>query len=304
MPFDADLPPQFLPRDPFRGSSARASGLITPGVLREPRFRRLFPTSSPPMPNVTLILRARAAYLLVEGRGAIGGYAAAELLGASCGPKNAPVDLVVPGGAYRPHPGLTIHRGLLAPDEIDGRSRRGHRAPTHGLRPGLRPTAGRSGGGRRRPQPRPPVRPADVAGLRPAISAPRAARSWTTLSGWPTASRSPRWSRIRLIVVFDRTHPVCNTPSDRIPRHGLPGDPALDRVDGEAHLTQERALRDLTAGLSQRQRLDGPAVHPRSQVLYRPWEVAARSMRYQVRPPAGRRPRQGAGVLIVVPAGR
>jgi len=36
MPFDADLPPQFPLRDPFRGYSARASGLITPGVPRPP----------------------------------------------------------------------------------------------------------------------------------------------------------------------------------------------------------------------------------------------------------------------------
>ena len=119
MPFDADLPPLFLSRDPFRGSAARAAGLITPGVLRGPRFRRLFPDVYVPADvDVTLTLRARAAYLLVEGRGAVGGYAAAELLGASCGPEDAPVDLVVPGGAYRDRSGLTIHRGLLAPDEI------------------------------------------------------------------------------------------------------------------------------------------------------------------------------------------
>jgi hypothetical protein len=28
---------------PFRGSEAIAAGLLTPGVLRGPRFRRLFP---------------------------------------------------------------------------------------------------------------------------------------------------------------------------------------------------------------------------------------------------------------------
>ena len=63
MPFDADLPPQFLPRGPFRGSAARGSGLITPGVLRGPRFRRLFPDIYVPADvDVTLTLRARAAY--------------------------------------------------------------------------------------------------------------------------------------------------------------------------------------------------------------------------------------------------
>jgi uncharacterized RDD family membrane protein YckC len=66
---------------------------------------------------------AGAAYLLVDGRGVIGGYAAAELLDASCGPEDAPVDLVLPGRAYREHPGLVVHRGLLLPDEttaVDG----------------------------------------------------------------------------------------------------------------------------------------------------------------------------------------
>lgn len=107
------------PTLPFRGSDAVADGLITPGVLRGPRFRRLFPDVYVDAGmEVDLALRARAAHLLVAGRGAVGGYAAAELLDASCGPDDAPVDLVLPGGAYRQHPGLVVHRGLLAPDEI------------------------------------------------------------------------------------------------------------------------------------------------------------------------------------------
>ena len=112
------------PTRPFRGSTAVATGRVTPGVLRGPRFRRLFPDVYVTADvEVDLALRARAAYLLVEGRGFVGGYAAAELLGASCGPADAPVDLRVPGRAYRARPGLVIHRGLLAPDEtttVDG----------------------------------------------------------------------------------------------------------------------------------------------------------------------------------------
>ena len=51
--------------------------------------------------------------VLADGRGVIGGYAAAELLDASCGPEDAPVDLVLPGGAYREHPGLVVHRAAV-----------------------------------------------------------------------------------------------------------------------------------------------------------------------------------------------
>ena len=104
------------PARPFGGSAAVAAGLVTPGVLRGPRFRRLFPdVYVGARVEVDLALRARAAHLLVEGRGVVGGYAAAELLGASCGPDDAPVDIVLPGGAYRQRPGLVVHRGLLAP---------------------------------------------------------------------------------------------------------------------------------------------------------------------------------------------
>src|SRR4051812_38754062 len=103
---------------PFRGSAAVASGLLTPGVLRGPRFTRLFPDVYVGAAVVVdLTLRARAAYLLVDGRGVIGGYAAAELLDASCGPRDAPVDGVVPGRADRAHPRPGRRRGLLVPDQ-------------------------------------------------------------------------------------------------------------------------------------------------------------------------------------------
>jgi hypothetical protein len=76
---------------PFRGSAAVAAGLLTPGVLRGPRYRRLFPdVHAPTALKNDLALRARAAGVLVAGRGVVAGYAAAELLGASCGPPDAP----------------------------------------------------------------------------------------------------------------------------------------------------------------------------------------------------------------------
>jgi hypothetical protein len=94
---------------PFRGSAAIAAGLVTATVLRGRRFRRLFPdVYAPAEPDPDLALRARAAGLLVAGRGAVAGYAAAELLGASCGPADALVDVLMPG-RYRCE-GLWVHR--------------------------------------------------------------------------------------------------------------------------------------------------------------------------------------------------
>ena len=101
----------------FRGSAAVAAGLLTPGVLRGPRYRRLFPdVHAPAAAEPDLALRARAAGVLLDGRGVVAGYAAAELLGASCGPRDAPVDVLVPH-SYR-CAGLRVHRGRLPADEL------------------------------------------------------------------------------------------------------------------------------------------------------------------------------------------
>lgn len=109
----------------FRGSTAVAAGLVTWGRLRGPRFVRLFPdvyavsTGAPP----TLALRSRAAALLVQDRGVLSGYSAAELLGASCGPFHAPAEVTLLRGRQRAHPGLLVHRDALAPREtwrVDG----------------------------------------------------------------------------------------------------------------------------------------------------------------------------------------
>jgi very-short-patch-repair endonuclease len=103
---------------PFRGSLAVAAGLVTPAMLRGPRFRRLFPDvyvlASVP---VTLALRSRAAHLLANGKGVLAGYSAAELLNASCGPADAPAELVLPH-RMRSRPDLWVRQELLLPDEI------------------------------------------------------------------------------------------------------------------------------------------------------------------------------------------
>ena len=80
---------------PFRGSAAVTAGLLTWNVLRGSRFRRLFPDIYvPSVVEPTLALRSRAAALLVGERGVLAGYSAAELLGASCGPADAPAELL------------------------------------------------------------------------------------------------------------------------------------------------------------------------------------------------------------------
>jgi hypothetical protein len=104
---------------PFRGSWAVQRGLLTERVLRGHRYRRLFPdiyllASAP----ADLAVRSQAAALLVPEQGVLSGYSAAELLGARIAPPDANAELTVPGGDLREQPGLTVHRDLLADDEI------------------------------------------------------------------------------------------------------------------------------------------------------------------------------------------
>jgi very-short-patch-repair endonuclease len=104
---------------PFRGSEAVAAGLLTHAMLRGPRFRRLFPDIYVPADaEVDLTLLSRAAYLLVAGRGALGGYSAAELLEASCAPLGAPAEVVVPH-RLRSRPGLLVRQDELWTDEVE-----------------------------------------------------------------------------------------------------------------------------------------------------------------------------------------
>lgn len=107
---------------PFRGSWGVARGLVTKAQLRGPFYVRLFPDvyvhrSVPTTPAV----RARAAALLVQPcRGAAAGWSAAEVLGASCGPWNAPAEVVAPGH-LRPRPGLVVRQaGLQDTGVADG----------------------------------------------------------------------------------------------------------------------------------------------------------------------------------------
>ena len=101
----------------FRGSEAVAAGVLGRGELAGPRFRRLFPdVYAPAGLKVDLAARSRAAHLLVEPRGVLAGYSAAELLGASCGPPNTPAEVLCPRSRRR-LPGLIVHSDALATGE-------------------------------------------------------------------------------------------------------------------------------------------------------------------------------------------
>ena len=104
---------------PFRTRDAAAAGAPTRGALAGPRFRSPFrgthiDASAPD----DLVSRAHAAALLVEDA-VIGGYAAAALHGADCGPRDAAVDLVVGPRRLRPRSGLAVHQSLLRPEEVE-----------------------------------------------------------------------------------------------------------------------------------------------------------------------------------------
>jgi very-short-patch-repair endonuclease len=103
----------------FRGSLAVAAGLVTRDRLRGPAFRRLLPDIYVRAGGETdLLLRALAAYRLVEGRGVLAGYSAALLLGADCAPhRDVPAEVIVPGGGRRAHPGLLVRRDRIADGE-------------------------------------------------------------------------------------------------------------------------------------------------------------------------------------------
>ncbi|MFC5064353.1 hypothetical protein [Actinomycetospora atypica] len=108
-------------RGPFRADEALARGGITRGRLAGPTVTRLLPNVHAPADQVptTLAERARAAVLYVRGTPpVVGGFAAAELLGASCGPRDAPVDLVVGPRRVRPRSGLVIRQDVLDPDDV------------------------------------------------------------------------------------------------------------------------------------------------------------------------------------------
>lgn len=103
---------------PFRGTEAVSAGLVTRRVLRGPRYRRLFPdVYAPASLAPDLALRSRAAYLWAGGQGILGGYSAAQLLGADCAPRDAPAEVILSRTHCRAPAGLLVRQDRLADDE-------------------------------------------------------------------------------------------------------------------------------------------------------------------------------------------
>lgn len=236
-------------RRPFRGTRAVAAGVLTPKMLRGPRFRRLFHDVYVAADvEVGLALRSRAVYLLVEGTGVVGGYSAAELLGASCGPKDAPAEVVSPT-RMRVRPGLLVREEVVPPGE---RWRVGEILVTSPLHTAFRLAC------------RLPLTEAVVAvdalthrysldpwnvvrfGYR-YLGAPGSGPVPEVIRLADPLAKSPMETRIRLAVRFDGPPmPVLQHP---VGAHDL--DMAYPDVllaveyDGREHLTAERARRDL-----------------------------------------------------------
>lgn len=106
--------------DVFRGSTALEAGLVTRSALYGPQFRRIYPDTfvaarlAPP----DLRLRSLAAHRYTRDQGILAGYSAAELLGASCAPRNAPAEVIVDHHGQRGPTGLVLRRERITPDEI------------------------------------------------------------------------------------------------------------------------------------------------------------------------------------------
>lgn len=104
---------------PFLGSAAVAAGLVTPAELRGPRFVAVFRDVFVPADlDLDLVQRSRAAHLLLPADGALGGYSAAAVLGAPCGPPNAPAEIVAPRGDVRKRRGLVVRQCSLDPADV------------------------------------------------------------------------------------------------------------------------------------------------------------------------------------------
>lgn len=266
-------------RRPFRGTHAVAAGVLTPKMLRGPRFRRLFRDVYVAADvEVDLALRSCAAYLLVAGSGVLGGYSAAELLGASCGPEQAPAEIVSPT-RMRSRPGLLVREELVPPGE---RWRVGEVLVTSPLHTAFRLAC------------RLPLVEAVVAvdalthrfALDPwavvrfghrYLGAPGSARLPEVARLADPLSESPMETRIRLAIRFDGLPlPVLQHPAGAYDLDmAYPEVLLAVEYDGREHLTPERARRDL-----ERQAFPTAAGWTvlrfrAADVLHRPWVVAA-----------------------------
>lgn len=92
---------------------------MSPGRLREPALRALFHHVyvRADLP-VDIALCSRAAFLLVGGGAWWVVTRPRSCWGAACGPRDAPAEVIVPGGRQRTVRGLRVCRERLDPDEV------------------------------------------------------------------------------------------------------------------------------------------------------------------------------------------
>jgi very-short-patch-repair endonuclease len=234
---------------PFLGSTAIARGLVTRAQLRGPRFRRLYrDVYVLATVEIDLALLSEAAFVLTRGTGVLGGWSAAELLGASCGPEDAAAEIIVPG-RRRTQARLRVREEVLPAGEIT-------------VVDGIRVST--------------PIRTAFDLGRRPPlVEAVVAVDALSRVGGFPSGELitfgydhlGAPGSRL-LVAAIALADPLSGSPMETRIRlamreAGLPtpvlqhpvGPYALDlaypelllaiEYDGREHLTQERAMRDL-----------------------------------------------------------
>ncbi|OBI79790.1 hypothetical protein [Mycobacterium sp. E740] len=103
-------------RDPFIGSEAVASGLLTPYELRS-RYVRLYPdVYSTEDRDITAVVRAKAAYLWSQREAVVAGQSASALHKAKWVDGDRPAELLGPN--RRPPAGIRVWSNRFAEDEI------------------------------------------------------------------------------------------------------------------------------------------------------------------------------------------
>ena len=68
--------------------------------------------------EVDLLVRSKAAHLLIPKDGALCGHSAAVVLGAGCSPRTASAELIAPRGEVMRRRGLIVRQVALAPKEV------------------------------------------------------------------------------------------------------------------------------------------------------------------------------------------
>ncbi|WP_232665974.1 DUF559 domain-containing protein [Pseudonocardia sp. TRM90224] len=105
--------------EPFIGSVAIAAGLVTRAQLRGSDYKSVYQgiyVAADVEPD--LLVRSKAAHLLLPEHGALCGYSAAALLGAKIGPENVAAEVIASRGQVRARRGLIVRQHALDPTEV------------------------------------------------------------------------------------------------------------------------------------------------------------------------------------------